>query len=294
MAEPDVVLDAATATELASREKLAFVDGAAAYQAAMVEGGRADRQALLSLADLEAGLELLDVCCGPGWLAVEAARQCPGLTVHGVDLSPSMVDLAREHATAEGITGIFTVMDAEMLEFDSSMFDRVTCGWGLMHMPNPVTALKEMARVTRPHGLLAASVWGPASATVQGTLAAALREGAEGRAALDYGYVTRLGDESVMAGMLADAGWTSPRFELLQREWVVPNAELLWMGMSGGTTFGTLVADLDDHDQQAARASFVERCEVYRHPDGIHVPTSQILITARRRKQNDDRSPQLH
>lgn len=282
MAEFDVVLDPATAAELERREALAFVDGASVYQAIFAEGGRADRQALLALADLEPGVALLDVCTGPGWLAVEADQQCPGLTVTGVDLSAAMVDLARAHATSEGVTAMFAVMNAELLEFADASFDRITCGWGLMHVPDPVTALSEMARVARPGALLATSVWGPASSTVQGILAEALREGAQGRAALDYGYVTRLGDEGVLCDILERSGWTDPGLQLRRGEFVVPEAQMVWMAMTGGTTFGTLVADLDERDHDAARAAFVERCEAYRQPDGIHVPTSQVLVTARR------------
>lgn len=282
MAGSDVVLDAATAAELARRERLAFVDGAAVYQTTMVEGGRADRHALLSLASLEPGRALLDVCTGPGWLAIEAAQLCPGMTVTGVDLSPAMVDLARATATSQGVAATFAVMDAARLEFEDASFDRVLCGWGLMHVPDPVTALSEIARVTRSGGLLATSVWGPAAGTVQGILADALREGAQGRAALDYGYVTRLGDEAVISEALADSGWVEPRVQLLQREVVVPDAELVWMGMTGGTTFGTLLTDLDERDQNAARAAFLRRCEAYRQPDGVHVPMSQMLVTARR------------
>ena len=282
MAVFDVVLDPATAAELERREALAFVDGASVYQATTAESGRADRQALLALAALEPGVALLDICTGPGWLAVEAAQQCPGLTVTGVDLSSAMVDLARAHARSEGVTARFAVMNADQLEFADASFDRIMCGWGLMHVPDPVTVLSEMGRVTRPGGLLAASVWGPASVTVQGILAEALREGAQGRAALDYGYVTRLGDEAVLLDMLERSGWTDPGLQLLQREFVVPEARMVWTAMTGGTTFGTLVADLDERDHDAAYAAFVERCEAFRQPDGIHVPMSQVLVTARR------------
>jgi ubiquinone/menaquinone biosynthesis C-methylase UbiE len=282
MGESQVALDAASAAELSRRERLAFVDGAAAYEANMAEAGRADRQALLALANLQPGRSLLDVCTGPGWLAIEAVQQSPGLTATGVDLSPAMVQLAQAAADAAGVGATFAVMDAARLEFPDASFDRVTCGWGLMHVPDPAAALEEMARVTRSGGLLATSVWGPASQTVQGVLAEALRTGADGRAALDYGYVTRLGDESRLVEVLEQATWRDPAFEVLRGEFVVPDAGFVWAAMATGTTFGTLVGDLDESDQAAARAEFLRRCEPYRQADGIHVPMSQLLVTARR------------
>ena len=282
MAGEDVVLDAATAGELQRRERLAFVDGAAAYQATMAEGGRADRAALLALAALEPGLHLLDVCTGPGWLAIEAAQQCPGLTAHGVDLSEAMVELARANAAEAGLPVDFTVMDAARLDLPDASVDRITCGWGLMHVPDPTAALAEMARVVRRGGRLAASVWGPADQTVQGMLAAALRTGASDRAALDYGYVTRLGDEDLLVELLEQAGWSEARFEQRTVEMVVPSAELVWTGMAHGTTFGTLVADLTPEDQAASKAAFISMCEERRRGDGIGIPFSQLLATARR------------
>jgi len=281
----DVVLTGEVADELRRREGRAFEEGAAAYDSAMAEGGRAARAELLDLADLSPGLSLLDVCSGPGWLAIDGAATCAGGRAVGVDLSSQMVALARGNATAAGAPDVeFVVMDAQHLEFSEATFDRVVCGLGLMHAPDPVAALTEMARVTRPGGRVALSVWGGAAETYFGVLAAALRAGAGGRAPLDYGYVTRLGEQGVLERLLTAAGWMQPTLRQVEGfTGVAPSAELVWAGVTaGGTTFATLVADLSEVDRAAVRDEFIERCERFRQPDGLHLPAVQVHVTATR------------
>jgi demethylmenaquinone methyltransferase/2-methoxy-6-polyprenyl-1,4-benzoquinol methylase len=124
----------------------------------MAEGGRAARDELLALAELGPGLSLLDVCTGPGWLAIGGAAVCTGGRVVGIDLSSTMISLAGGNAAEAGADGVeFMVMDAQ-LEFADAMFDRVACGLGLMHAPDPAAALAEMARVTRLGARVAVSV----------------------------------------------------------------------------------------------------------------------------------------
>ena len=279
----DVVLTGEVASDLRRREFKAFEETAAAYSRNMAEVGRAARTRLLELAELGEGLSLLDVCTGPGWLAIDGAAACPGGRVVGVDLSSAMITEARSNAAAAGRGDIeFAVMDAEALQLADASFDRITCGLGLMHAPNPRAALAEMARVARPGARLALSVWGGAHETMFGTLAAALRAVAGDRLLLDYGYVTRLGEAGVLDALLAETGWRPAGLERFDSGAVLPDAGLVWAGMSAGTTFGTLVADLPPADREQARQEFVERCEAFRQADGLHIPAVQLLVTAAR------------
>lgn len=276
-----VVLTGEVAVELRRREFRAFEEGAAAYNATMAEAGRAARAQLLELAELGPALSLLDVCTGPGWLAIDGAAVCTGGRVVGIDLSSQMVALARSNAAIAGVDGVeFSVMDAQALELADSTFDRLVCGLGLMHAPDPHAALTEMARVARPHARVALSVWASADETFFGTLATALRVVAGARLSLDYAYVTRLGEPGVLEQLLTDTGWTQPILRRFEGGAVVPSAELIWSAVTAGTTFATLVADLPDIDRQHVHAEFVERCEVFRQPDGLHIPGVQILATA--------------
>ena len=279
----DVVLTGDVADDLRRREFLAFEQGAAVYSTNMAEFGRPARARLLELAELAEGCSLLDVCTGPGWLPLEGAGRCRGGRVLGTDLSAAMIAEARRNAAGAECDDVeFAVMDAQQLELPDRSFDRITCGLGLMHLPDPGAALSEMARVARVGGRVVLSVWGGPEETYFGPLAAALRAVAGDRLPLDYGYVTRLGQPGVLESLLSESGWREPRLERFDSGAVVPNVDIVWAGMSAGTTFGTLVAELPPPERDEVRREFTEQCEQFRRPDGIHLPAVQLVASAAR------------
>ncbi|WP_395639877.1 class I SAM-dependent methyltransferase [Pseudolysinimonas sp.] len=90
----------------------------------------------------------------------------PDVTLTGLDLTPAMLDLAREHAAAVGIQVDLREGDAENLPFPDASFDTVVCALGLCSIPRPEVAIAEMARVLVPGGSLllldhVGSTWPP-------------------------------------------------------------------------------------------------------------------------------------
>ncbi|MDK1491166.1 methyltransferase domain-containing protein [Sinorhizobium sp. 7-81] len=109
--------------------------------------------ALLAAARVAKGMRVLDVCTGPGMLARAAVER--GAQVVGLDFSGKAIESARRNVPdAE-----FQEGDAQALPFDAESFDAIVCGYGIIHVPDPQTALAEMHRVLKPGGYLAASVW---------------------------------------------------------------------------------------------------------------------------------------
>lgn len=131
----------------------------------------AENSAAYLLPHLRAGLSLLDVGCGPGTVTRDlAARVAPGVVV-GVDTSEAVLDVARSAAEEAGVKVTFEVADALGLPFDDDTFDVVHAHQVLQHLTDPVGALREMRRVTRPGGVVAvrdadyaAMTWYPPSA----------------------------------------------------------------------------------------------------------------------------------
>jgi SAM-dependent methyltransferase len=107
-------------------------------------------------AGIRAGHKVLDVACGTGVLAREAARRvAPGGEVAGLDRNPGMLAVAGRQAPGvawrEGL--------AEALPYDAGAFDAVVSQFGLMFFDDRERALQEMWRVLRPGGRLAVAVW---------------------------------------------------------------------------------------------------------------------------------------
>jgi ubiquinone/menaquinone biosynthesis C-methylase UbiE len=114
---------------------------------------------------LAPGEQVLDVASGTGLVTFEAARAVgPQGRVLGVDVSTRMVELARQRAQQlEMANCAFAAMGAESLSLPDAGFDVVLCTLGLMYVPDPDRALREMRRMLRPGGRAVIAVWGERS-----------------------------------------------------------------------------------------------------------------------------------
>src|SRR4051794_24326032 len=114
----------------------------------------AENSAGYLLPSLRPGLDLLDVGCGPGTITVDlAALVAPGRAV-GIDVSADPLAEARAAASAAGVDVVFEVGDVYALAVDDDSFDVVHAHQVLQHLTDPVAALREMARVCRPGGVI--------------------------------------------------------------------------------------------------------------------------------------------
>jgi SAM-dependent methyltransferase len=105
------------------------------------------------------GIELLDVATGSGNVAILAAQA--GARVTGLDLTPELLEVARERADGAALDIRFVEGDAEELPFAESSFDRVTSCFGVMFAPRQQLAAGELTRVARPGARIAIAAWTP-------------------------------------------------------------------------------------------------------------------------------------
>lgn len=109
----------------------------------------------LDLADVRAGQQALDVGCGPGALTAQLVERLGADAVVAIDPSASFVAAARHRLPGVDVrSGV-----AEHLPFPDQTFDVVLAQLVVHFMTDPVAGLREMARVARPGGTVAASVW---------------------------------------------------------------------------------------------------------------------------------------
>lgn len=105
------------------------------------------------------GTKVLDVACGNGNTAIPAAKG--GADVTGIDLTPYLVEQAKQRAAASGVAAKFEVGDAEALPYDDSSFDAVVSMYGAMFAPRPEIIASELKRVCRRGGLIVMANWTP-------------------------------------------------------------------------------------------------------------------------------------
>jgi SAM-dependent methyltransferase len=113
------------------------------------------------LAGLRAGQRVLDVGCGPGALTAELVQRLGPGSVAAVDPSPSFVAAIRDRFPQISVYRA----TAEQLPFADQTFDAALAQLVVHFMTDPIAGLAEMARVTRPGGVVAACVWDHAGGT---------------------------------------------------------------------------------------------------------------------------------
>ncbi|WP_328967725.1 methyltransferase domain-containing protein [Streptomyces sp. NBC_00239] len=123
------------------------------------------------LGELRPGMALLDIGCGPGTITADLAELVAPGPVTAVDHAEGVLGQARAHAAERGLDTVeFRVADVHALDFPDDSFDVVHAHQVLQHVGDPVRALREMRRVCRPGGIVAARdadyaamTWYPAS-----------------------------------------------------------------------------------------------------------------------------------
>ncbi len=102
-------------------------------------------------------MKILDIGCGPGTITADLAKLVPEGHVTAVDHAPGILDRARAVAAERGLDSVdFGVADVHALDFPDDTFCVVHAHQVLQHVGDPVQALREMYRVTKPGGFIAA------------------------------------------------------------------------------------------------------------------------------------------
>jgi ubiquinone/menaquinone biosynthesis C-methylase UbiE len=162
-------LERAMEEQTAPRTHGFVLHGAARYDllAWLVTRGRERelREAIIRLAELQTGNDVLDIGCGTGTLAIAAARHV-GTTgaVTGIDASPSMIARANRKSEKAGARATFQVALAENLPFPTRRFDVVFSTLMLHHLPRKVReeCATQIRRVLKPGGRVVAVDFGRA------------------------------------------------------------------------------------------------------------------------------------
>lgn len=114
---------------------------------------------VVAATEVGSGDRVLDVACGTGNAAVQAAQA--GATVIGLDLTPALLEGARARAAAAGVEVEWVEGDAEDLPYDDASFDVVLSTFGCMFTPRHEVVAGELGRILRPGGRVGICSWTP-------------------------------------------------------------------------------------------------------------------------------------
>jgi SAM-dependent methyltransferase len=199
----------------------------------------------------------------------------------GLDAAAGMVKVARARYPAIE----FQEGDAERMPFADESFDGVVAGFLVNHLPRAERALAEFARVLRPGGRVALTVWDrPERMRLFGVLAEAVG-GTEGvrNSGLPRGGPDpfRFADDALFMALLVGAGLDGVRVRAVE-QWVADPDEL-WEGMlEGSVRTAALIERQSELVVRRIRAAFEDLLAPFRTATGFALPVSAKLASGRR------------
>lgn len=254
------------------------LEAAEAYEAAFVPAFFAQWAPILcDAARVTAGQRILDVACGTGIVARTAADRIGAANVIGVDLNDAMLTVARRvRPDIDWRQG-----DAAALPLDDRSVDTVLCQMALMFFPDPVSGLREMARVARSGGTIGVLV--PSSLDAQPAYGpfvdmAARHAGSEARSLLSTYFAC--GNLAELTTLFANADLPSPTTATHLGTIRFPSVDALVSTEVDSTPLGERIsADVRDQIRDGARNVLAPFTSA---DGGVEAPFEVHVVTARR------------
>lgn len=235
---------------------------------------------LMACAGLIPGERVLDVACGTGIIALDAAaRVSPGGDVVGVDLSGRMIEAARRRAMQEHHTNVsFERMDAEQLGLPDNSFDVALCALGLMYMPGPERAILEMRRVLRPGGRIILAVWGERSRCGWADLFPIVDAEVESDVCPLF---FRLGQGETLADICSSAGFHVTVRSRISATLVYSDDDQACDAAFVGGPVALAWSRLDDDARERARVRYLDAIATWRRQDRTYrIPGEFVIVAA--------------
>ena len=236
-------------------------------------------ESLLDSVNVTAGVRLLDVATGPGYVAAAAMKR--GAIVSGVDFSaPMIAEAKRRHPAIE-----FRQGDAEDLPFPDASFDAVVMNFGILHFGRPDQALCEACRVLRAGGRFGFTVWAkPVETAGFGiTLGAILTHGDMNVSLPEGPPFFRFSEWDECARSLLRSGFVDPQVKKVPQTWRLPSVDALFEVMQTATVRTAGLLRLQTPQAlKGIRGMMANASRLYEKNGVFELPMPAILASARK------------
>ena len=235
---------------------------------------------LLEMSDLQPGMEVIETAAGTGLITFPAAEivSLEG-SILATDISGEMVKTGNAQAERSGLRNVrFQRMNAEELDCDNHSFDRALCALGLMYMPDPSTALKEMKRVLRPGGLASVAVWGERRNCGWAEIFPIVDSQVTSEVCpLFFG----LGSTGALTSGLEAAGFTDVLERKIQSVLSFENSDRMISAIIDGGAVAMAAKRFDHATRQDVEERFLETVEGFRVGEGYEIPGEFVVASGR-------------
>jgi ubiquinone/menaquinone biosynthesis C-methylase UbiE len=235
--------------------------------------------ALLDSAALAPGERVLDLACGTGLVTLPAARAVgPTGQVMGVDIADRMVEALRQRAAESQLPQLTARrMDAEQLALPNGSVDVVLCALGLMYLPDPEQALREVNRVLRPGGRAVLAVWGERArcgwASLFGVVDAEVRSEV---CPLFFG----LGQGDALSRLCRSVGLTVGSDQRLAGTLAYADSHEACDAAFAGGPVALAWQRFDEPTRERARARYLNTIAVWQQGNGYQIPAEFVVVSA--------------
>lgn len=233
----------------------------------MTRASRPVTERMITAAGIRPGMRVLDLASGVGDPSLTIARAVgPSGSVLGMDITAAMLDAAREFAREQGLANVeYRPIASETdLGVEPASFDAATCRWGLMFMPDPVAALRQLWSALRPGGRVAVATWATEERVPFMNLASdILRRHVTLPPPPPGPNQFSLPTAEAVAGILTAAGFAGASVESVEPVFFSgPDAASVWSQISENSGPATkMLAELSPEQRDAIRADAIDRIQ---------------------------------
>jgi len=249
---------------------------------------RSATAAMLDMAGIRPGARVLDVAAGAGDQTLDIAERVgPSGFVLATDLSPAILEFARENARQAGHRNVATqVADGERLGVDEASFDAAVSRLGLMFFPDPLQGLREMRRALKSAGGVCTMVFSAPAANpcITTLMSTALKHaGLPPRDPFQPGGLLSLGKPGLLDELFRAAGFGDVASTRIDAPFRLPSArDYLAFIRASASPIQQILVRLDAAAAEAAWAEMEDRLKAFDTAGGWVGPNELLLTAARR------------